>query len=258
MITLVIVVCVCLSCATVALFSMDGIDKRTLDNLLGLLLIGIICGGPILIVAFIVFLQLRHNAQARMAGRRLAAELGFETLNQNAHEMLVWYVGQAQDHRVAIKPTWSKYQVYSEGGYRGRVSFYLRIILEVKLPQPTGIVANHGTKNAVRNPQIFEQAFRLENAEHLTGEARKAMFDFVQKGYPIGLSGDTLRLNKGTRSLSLYDRTAIPGDWLIPEVLPGAHTLLIHDHLDVTIAVEALKALVDEMLVVARAIENQT
>lgn len=83
------------------------------------------------------------------------------------------------------------------------------------------------------------------------------MREFIEKGYPTGISGTTLRISRGTRSLAVYDRTAVPAALGIADfVLPDATAVLLHDHSDTDLTRNAAAALLDDLAAAAAALET--
>jgi hypothetical protein len=205
-------------------------------------------------VPVVVSLPMLLNAsRAPDAARKLAVTLGWQTLNQAANRAEVWYGGTAADHRVAIRPV--KIQSYNLTGFtRRQYTFYLRIAMEVHCPEGVGVVKPQGIAGT---PQRFEDALSTERIGDLPETARAAMLSFVQKGHTPALYGSSLRVARGSRLLSLYDRSAA-GEVIDADVLPDAAVVLIHHSPNLAFKAEEFRALLDEMLEVAQAIASAT
>ena len=252
----VVAFCICPMCLVFLFFTVDQLDNAILREWAGLLMFMAMCGAPLVLFGGVVVWQLWHISRTRTVGRRLAEAMGLEPLNQADKLAAIWHGGEHQDHRFAIAPVGSKYRYYGVERSRTGVQLLLRIVMAVQVSEPMGIVVYRGLGSGSKNPQNFDEAFDQENADRLTGEAQAAMFEFVQKGYRTGLSGVTLRLDKGTRNLRLRDRATVPEKLMPPEVLSDTHVIMVHDHPDTTILPDGLQTLLDEMAAIARLVEE--
>ena len=255
LISFVVIACFCPVCCSIVLFSLETIGSDTLQETFASLALAALCIVPIGLALIGGGWKIAHIFRSKGAGGRLAQAMGLIPLNQTTKQMEIWYGGQHNQRDFAIRPYGLTYRYYAAERSRTGVKFYLQIIVEVKVPQPLDVMVKRGVQKASKNPQNFEEAFETTNAGKLTGQARAAMFDFVQKGYKTGLTGSTLRFSKGRRNLQLYDRASAKVGALAPEVLPDAHVVLIHDHPETTISADTVRSLLDDMVVVAKAIE---
>lgn len=252
----VVIACVCPVCIAAVLFGLESLGNESLRDTFGILFLAGLCSVAVVPALGGAFWRLQHTFRSRVAGRRLAQAMGLQPLNQSTKQPAIWYGGEHQGRRFAIKPVGSTYRYYAQERSRIGVRFYLQIIMEVLVSEPMGATIYRGIKGASKNPQNFKEAFTLESVGRLAGTAQAAMFDFVQKGYPTGMSGLSFRFNKGTRNLSLRDRATVPPGMLAPEIWPDVSVILVHDHPDTGISPEQLRAFLDEMAAVARAIEE--
>jgi hypothetical protein len=191
-------------------------------------------------------------AGAPAAAARLAQHLGWPAITPQHPPTDRWYGGTAHDRRVAIRLVTLRNRLGADGLRHGP---YLRIVMEILLAEPLGVLALRRVGD-VSSLHRFEEAFSSEGAAKLGPEARNAMLDFVARGYPTGFHGTTYRSAPGTRNLSLLDRAlAQPAD-LHPAVLSDAKTVLFHDHPDPALAPDAFGKLLHELAVVAWALER--
>ncbi len=228
------------------------------DGLASLLAILLLCGLPLGLVALSLVWIVRHNLRSRQAGETAAAAAGLSRLNQDSDPLAVWYGGEFDGRGVALKPFARRERSYADNGYTTSARFWLRLVMEVRLTAPLGVPLEPGPGVARGRVTALEDALSVDARDRLPLKAQTALYDFVQKGYPTGLVGTTLRTNKGARSVAVYDRAAVPERLGIPEeVLPEAAAVLVHDHNDAVLSKNALLALLDDMQIVARALEAQ-
>jgi hypothetical protein len=221
------------------------------------LLIGIVLGLSLLLalaagVGAAVW-ALSRASKTRNASISLAQQLGWQPITPGRAPADTWYGGVAHDRRVAIKVVALRNVLASDGARR---SPYLRIAMEVLVAEPLGVMAFRrvGDPSSLHR---FEEAFSTENASRIGPQARKAMIDFVARGYPTGLQGTSYRSSPGTRNLWLKDRARIEAGPLDPAVLPDARTVLVHDHPDPALHPDAFGKLLHEMAVVAWTLESR-
>ncbi|MBN8733950.1 MAG: hypothetical protein J0L64_25665 [Acidobacteria bacterium] len=206
----------------------------------------------IVIVAAIAWM-LSHASKTRNAPFQLAHHLAWPALTPGRALAGTWYAGSAHSRRVAIKLVALRNERATGSPRR---TPYLRIVMEVLVPQPLGVMAFRPI-GATSSLQRFEDAFALENESRLGSEARQAMLGFVARGYPTGIQGATFRASPGTRNLWLKDRARIEPGPLDPAVLPDARTVLVYDHPHPELAPEAFQQLLGELALVASALERQ-
>jgi hypothetical protein len=220
------------------------------------LVFALVCLGPVALVFGGFGWKIYHNVKSSKAAVRLGESLGLEKLNQARSPVNVWYGGVFDGRRFAVKPVGIKSHFYDGGGRRRPdASYYLRIVLEVKVDEPLDVVV-------YRRPQerggatTFEETFpTVKNASRLTGSAQAALLAFAQMGYETGLQGTTYRYDKGARNLTLRDRAGMPEAQLARDVLPDAPVILVHDHPKPNLPAEALNELLGEMTAVVQAVE---
>ncbi|RME70581.1 MAG: hypothetical protein D6784_16495, partial [Chloroflexi bacterium] len=197
----VIFVCICPWVIALIYMGIQNLDNRNLRDLFGGLFMALVCLGPIFLAVVGAGWQIRHIVRSRRAGERLAQTLGLQPLNEAEHKMAVWYGGEHQGRRFAMKPFGTAYRYYAMERSRTGVRFQLRIAMEVRMVEPGGILVRPKAGRGVKNPQTFDDTFEQQNAAGLSAEARTALLEFVQKGHRTGLSGVSLRFSKGTRNL---------------------------------------------------------
>ena len=253
---LIFFVAVCICPLAIALLFLIGESLDSQSGLTTFFLLAL-CAIPLVLAIAGFVWQIRHILSSPKAGRRLAGELDLEPLNEASKEMGIWYGGQFDKRPIALKPYGSPYRYYAAERSRTGVRFYLRLVMAVNVPEPLGVVVTRGTQRASRNPTSFHDAFDLENAAYLTPEVQEALFAFVAKGYPTGITGVTLRFSKGFRNLRLCDRATAPEGLLGDEVMPEATVILVHDHPDTTIKKEAVQYLFNDLATLAYKIEAQ-
>lgn len=228
-----------------------------LQNALELLLILLFCLGPMGLLAGALAWQISYYVRSRRVGQRLAGALGLAPLNAATSPLETWYGGIYEQRPFALKPCARLERSYAGGDYTTSARFWLRLVLAVQVPQPFGITLGPGPGLRKGRVEGAADAFQEVPFARLPAEVQTAMLDFVQKGYPTGLSGVTLRTSKGARSLVLFDRAA-PPEWLplAPEVLPAAMVVLVHDHQNTTLSAEQARALLADLAAVAGTIEQ--
>lgn len=203
-------------------------------------------------VAGAVVWAILHAGKTRNASLSIAQQLGWQPITPNRAPADTWYGGVAHDRRAAIKVVALPNRAASDGVRR---SAYLRIVMELLVAEPLGAMAFRrvGDTSSLHR---FEEAFSLENAARFGPEARKAMIDFVARGYPTGLQGVTYRSSPGTRNLWLKDRARVEAGPLDPAVLPDSKTVLVHDYPDPALHPDAFGKLLYEMAMVAWVLES--
>ncbi len=199
----------------------------------------------------VIIWAVSNAMKGRNAAVTLAQHVGWKSITPGRPAPECWYGGVAQDRRVCIK-TVSLRNIRGTAG--NRLQRHLRIVMELMLREPLGAMALRSTRD-LSSLHRFEEAFSAKNAERLGPEARKAMMDFVGKGYPTGVRGTTYRSEPGTRNLWLIDRAAIPEGQFDAPVLPDTSTVLIHDHPDLNLTPDEFGALLFEMASIAYALE---
>lgn len=249
--------CVCPLCGAFAIVTLDSLDNRTLAQGLQFLFLALLCAVPLLLAVAGLIWQVVYALRAPQSARRLAEPLGLQPLNQAGRQLDIWYGGNYHGRSIATRPLGNAYRYYALDRSRTGVRFALRIVMALQPAVPLGVVVHHGSGRAAsRDPMRFEDVFEADNDGRLSPAVQAAMLDFVQKGYPTGITGVTLRISKGTRNLRLCDRATAPAELIRPEILPAAAMILVHDHPDVTISADSLRALLDDLAVVAGAIEQ--
>lgn len=252
---LVVLPCACAGLLMATSYVASADDP--LQNALELLLILLFCLGPAGLLAGGLAWQISHNVRSRRVGQRLAGALGLTPLNAATSPMETWYGGVYEQRPLALKPCARLERSYAGGDYTTSARFWLRVVMAVQVPGPLGIAVMPGPGLRKGRVERAADAFQEASFARLPAEVQTAMLNFVQKGYPTGLSGVTLRTSKGARSLVLFDRAALP-EWLplAPEVLPAAMVVLVHDHQNTTLSAEQAQALLEDLAAVARAIEH--
>ncbi len=155
-----------------------------------------------------------------------------------------WYGGIYQGHKIAI--SFAKLWTYSDvtGGRSAEVQ--LCIVVAVAANEPmAGFVMGYKYHNNAKPPDTFEEAFKTENAGNLSPAARAAMLAFVRKG-----ALDSLR------DLSLWGQADFLHQFRTAPIALG-NLLLEHrikQYADVT--PESVRGVIDELLVIARLIEE--
>lgn len=247
-----------LSCLCTGLpiaISVAGSDSDTLQSAAEALLVLLLCLGPVGLMVGSLAWQIRFYRQSRWAGARLAAGLGLTPLNEAANPLQVWYGGEHAGRPFALRVYARRERSYVGGDYITSARFWLRVVMAAPVPPGVTVAPGPGLRTGrVTQPA---DAFQMDGFAQLPAAAQAATFAFVQKGYPTGLVGTTFRTHKGARSLVLCDRAA-PPDWLPlePVVLPDAAGVLVHDHENSTLSIEQMRALLDDLAVVARTIEQ--
>ncbi|MEZ4516017.1 MAG: hypothetical protein R3C44_03970 [Chloroflexota bacterium] len=216
-----------------------------------------LCVLPMVLFAGAIVWLIRYNAQARLSGQELATRLGMPPITESKDPQQVWYGGEHNGREVAFRPVAKRERSYSGSGYTTSTRFWLQIAMAVQGIEPLKSVVISGRSVSADPDQSFEDVFTTDDPNLVSAEAQVAMLEFVRKGYPTGLTGTTFRMNKGIRSLALYGRAEVPDGLAISaDVLPKAPALLLHDHYDSTLSAEAFGALLDDMVIVAQAVES--
>lgn len=227
------------------------------EGLLSGLGVALICVLPLILLAVAIGWQIQSNRRSRQAGAIFAAHTGLVPLSADTNPLMVWFGGDYQGRAVAVKPFAKAERIPDASGGTTSARFWMRVVMEVQLPQPLGfqVVPGPGVERGrIEQPQ---DALASEHLGRLSHSVREAMLLFVRKGYPTGLVGTTYRTSPGARSLALYDRDAVPAGLQIPDdVLPDAVAVLIHDHSDTVFAKDTAYQLLDDLSQVAMAIET--
>ncbi len=152
------------------------------------------------------------------APHRLGREMGLGQLNEGGRQTPVWYGGRLADHEFALTYANLRYGRYGRRPARTveDVILSLRLALAVDVPAGQDIVAyfQHGREFAPgETPPDFDFAFDRRHTDRLSEESRQALLAFTQ--------------NFG--SLRLRDRAGAPPALFVPEALPEAHVVLVHD-----------------------------
>lgn len=245
-----------LSCACTSLLLVgSAAGSDTLQSAVEGLLVLLLCLGPLGLLVGSLAWQVYAYRQSRRMGARLAADLGLTPLSNDADPLQAWYGGEHAGRPFALKVYARRERHYGGGDYTTTARFWLRVVMAAPAPRPLGVTVAPGP--GLRTGRVTQpaDAFQMAGFAQLPAAAQAAMFEFVQKGYPTGLVGTTFRTHKGARSLALCDRAA-PPDWLPlePVVLPDAAVVLVHDHTNMTLNIEQMRALLDDLAAVARAI----
>lgn len=221
-----------------------------------LILIVLLCGFPVLAIGSILYRFWYQMTVQRKAAEKLSAAMALSPLNDGGHPLRTWYGGSFKGRRFGLIPVTSTYHTYTNGRARTRVSYSLRVVLEVGVPEPLGVVAQRLPKSRGETA-AFEEAFEVENGAALSGPAREALLAFVRKGNPTGFRRDlSFRASRGTRHLLLRDRATAPKGMLAEGVLTGANTLLVHDMPGPSGDPEPVRALLEELSPVAYSLET--
>lgn len=250
---LLLLACLCPTILLVAGSANSGRD--TAQSAVEALPILLLCLGPLGLLGGSLAWQVYAYRQSRRVAVRLASALGLSPLNKTADPLQAWYGGQHAGRPFAIR-TYARRERHVAGGdYTISARFWLRVVMAVQSLPGVTVAPGPGLRSGrVAQPT---DAFQMDGLARLPSAAQAAMFAFVQKGYPTGLVGTTLRTHPGARSLALCDRAA-PPDWLPleAEVLPDAAGVLVHDHTNTALTIEQMQALLDDLVTVARAIEQ--
>jgi hypothetical protein len=218
-------------------------------------LIGGCVGLPLLAGAGLVW-TLRNLTRGRHSAGRVAEEMNLERLNDTDKLVRRWYGGTYKGYDFGITPSVLRERSYNhEGRSRMQATFYLRVALGLQKPIGVKLVRDIKSK---ADANSFEQAFTVQqNTETLSLTAKQALLTFVQKGYPKGLHGKTLRTSEQTRNLQLYDRAALSENFIPVEIMPNVGAILIHDHPDAAVIdQERLEGVLDDLIEIAQALES--
>ncbi len=219
---------------------------------------GLFCGGMVvlLVVTFgSLGLLLVETFRARSAARTLAADpaAGVRSLAAQSSGSRIWYGGEHNGRafalRVAGLPT-------GNTGEGQRWQIVLAVVMEVRVGAPLGIKVIRLT-NQKKQPSDFDDAFQHDGADALSPAARDAMLSFVQEGYRHRRRRDfVLSWGTGSRDLRLIDRSVMSSGMMADDVLADTHTILVHHHRIPNLTADTLRPLLNDMAVVADAVER--
>ncbi len=256
-IILVAIILFCLTLVTVISIIVAG-DSLTESNAgLGeLLIFGAFCLIPLTAIFGSAGWLIYHTMQSRKTAVRLGESLGLDKLNpEEKNPMKAWYGGMYDGRFFAIKPVVYKGRSYIDGQSRPVANFYLRVVMELLVDAPLGIVVYRSPQEK-RSGATFEEIFpTIKNGTRLNSSARNALLAFAQQGYETGLHGATYQIESGVRNLTLRDRAGVPEIQLNRQIMPHVHVILTHDHPYPNLNGEELNMLLEEMTAVARSIE---
>ncbi len=206
----------------------------------------------ILAALALAFARVRRFLLDSAAARRLASRIGFGPVKAFARGPQDWFQGVAHGRRVCIglvslrvsRPQWFR-----------KSAMHLCIAVDIATRAPLGTLAYRSQLDP-SSLHRFEEAFRLENGERLSSEARNALLGFVRKGY--GERYSRLRNQDGpdARNLRLSDRARVPAEVLPAHVMADACTVLVHCHPRLHLSADEFGRLLSELAVVADAVEE--
>ncbi len=217
------------------------------------------CCGFFLCMTALTVVLVSNTFRSQRAAVQLAEEMGLAPLNQTDKPVTTWHGGEAQGYRFGIKTVGFISNYYLEGRRRRSVSFYLRIVLALNVPDPLEMDVYRSYEDGSKTDS-FEKAFPIrEKGQKLTSSAQQAMLDFVKKGYPTGFrKGGSLRFSPGARNLRLLDRADAPEGLLADEVFGETAVILVHDHPNaISVTPDQLQTLLAEMIEVANTINRR-
>ncbi len=204
-------------------------------------------GGVVLlsILAVAAWYYLYRMPRDQNAPHRLGEEMGLEQLNEGSRRVPVWYGSRFHDHDFAMTYANLRYGNYGPKPQRTveDVKLSLRLALALNVDEPQDIVAyfQHGRDHEPGVlPEDFEEAFDRRNTDRLSQASRDALLAFTQ--------------NHG--SLRLRDRATGPAALFVPEALPAAQVVLVHDRPGYKQTPQQVDSLLEAMLQVAQQLES--
>jgi hypothetical protein len=231
---------------------------------------------PLFVLVFVGIIgyeYLYRRPKFIVAMERLAKALALEpvhskaTLSALAQRGYTWYAGRYKNHDVAMISIPLKRRV------DGPWAFYLRLAVSVNVPAPLDI-ALYRDRERRGVPRSFNRAFPKtlgmfgqKNGDQLSPEARQALLTFVQQESPptgLRLFGVWLIKRRRGRHVRLYDRQAVSGLILPPEILSDAPVVFMHDrplslaelYMRKELSPDEVRMLLDDMIDVAHSIEG--
>ncbi len=202
----------------------------------------------------LLYVAIQKAGSTSLASLELSRALGWNAVVPASHPQNCWYGGMGQGRRTAFRLTSLRNLDPSHAYTRQAV---LRVVMEVVVPRPLGVVAIRSTI-ARQGAVNFEEAFQGQAMERLGPTARESMLRFLRLGHTPGINNRTLtyRAEQGLRNLQLADRAALPENALDPSLLPDARTVLVYDHSDTKIPAAEFQKLLFELATVAYALEQ--
>ena len=227
-------------------------DYCCLMETFAFLLIGVF--GVVLILFFVMMgYTLKSRLAAYKTGSALAQALDLKPVSEARQASLAWFEGTYKNRPFALRIVGKE----AGRGLENRRSYaiVLRLALAVQARNLPGFKAEYDKKEGTIS--VYDVQQELVNEEGLSEHASTAFWDFVHKGYPIGFHDGDLRFTPGTRDLMFGERQALDYKFLFGKtVLKDSPVVLVHEHVRPNRSAEDVKALLDDMLVVAKALEE--
>ena len=209
----------------------------------------------VLLVSFFVMMgyTLKSRLDAYKTGAHLAEALNLEPVSEGRQPSLAWFEGTHKNRPFALRIVGKETGRTLEN--RRSYAIVLRLALAVQAKSLPGFKAEYDKKEG--SISVYDVQQELVNAEGLSERASNAFWDFVHKGYPIGFHDGDLRFTPGTRDLIFGERQALDYKFLFGKtVLKDSPVVLVHEHVRPNRSADDVKVLLDDMLEVAYAIEE--
>lgn len=197
--------------------------------------------------------QIVFSVKGLGAAERLARALQWKPIPVPSSPKLVWFGGMVKGRWTVLRG-FPKVHPRVSMSSRIHVSIEMRVLMELSVPAPLGVSVL--SRSHVPQEAPFEQHFHGIGLDRLGRSTREAMLGFVRQTLPTGVHGLSVRTSAQTRDLKLADRAALRPEDLPPQIFPNARAVLAHDHPDATMTPEQLRQILDEMAMVADAIER--
>ena len=197
--------------------------------------------------------QIVHSVKSLSAAERLARALHWKPIPVPSSPKPVWFGGMVKGRWTVLRGFLNVHpQASVSSGIS--VSIEMRVLMELSAPAPLGVSVL--SRSRVPKEAPFEQHFHGVGLERLGPSTREAMLGFVCQTLPTGVHGLSVRTSAQNRDLKPADRASLRPKDLPPQIFPNARAVLAHDHPDATITPENQRQILEEMAVVADAIEG--
>lgn len=194
-----------------------------------------------------------YSVKSLGAAERLARALHWKPIPVPGSPKVVWFGGMVQG-RWSVLRGFPKVHGRASMSDGINVSIEMRVLMELSVPAPLGVSVLSQSRVPPEAP--FEVHFHGIGLERLGSSTREAMLGFVRQTLATGVHGLSVRTSAQPRDLKLADRAALRPEDLPPQIFPNARAVLAHDHPDAAITPERLRQILEEMAVVADAIER--
>jgi hypothetical protein len=216
-------------------------------------------GGVLLAATFgAIIWSASYARRCQQAAATLARAIGWGVVSSPGSAPDTWWGGWVRpaepgpNRRVAIR-TVALRTGLADADIRARLSPYLRVVMEIPLPEPL----HAGALRGLGDQGDALRSLVVRNPDRFGPEARRAIEGFIRTGYPTGLRGVTWRSKPGFRNLCIEDVDQATPALLPPQLLPGAKSFIQHDHPDPLLSAQEFGDLLRQMAEIAHALEQR-